>query len=115
MPKRKGPPLDREALWERSEGICDWCNRAIHYEAFDAHHRKLRSAGGTWALSNIVAVHSDCHTNQPGSIHMHPALAKSRGFIVPSWGDPVTTPITVLGALWWLRDDGTMDKIELGF
>jgi len=42
-------------------------------------------------LANLVLLHDGCHT----SVHSHPVLARERGFIVPTWDDFTTAPITM--------------------
>lgn len=108
-------PEQRRLLFERTGGACEWCGRVLWEERFDAHHRQLRSRGGTWALSNLVAVHPECHTNDAGSIHMHPRLAKSRGFMVSAWADPRAIPVEVGHVLYWLLDDGAMTPVQINF
>ena len=113
---------ERERLYERTGGVCDWCGMGMRYEDMDAHHRKLRRRGGTWALSNIAGVHHDCHVNQPGSIHMNPNLAERRGFMLSQYAaDTIPLSMTFIqlhgqfGPLVHLHDDGTTTPAELPF
>lgn len=90
------------ALWIRERDRCAWCGEGIGDHA-DRHHRLRRTAGGD-RLANLVLLHPWCHTVNAGSVHQEPFLAKRRGFIVPPWADPITTPI-LIGQKWWLLDD----------
>lgn len=72
----------RRVLFDRSEGQCPWCGAGMHFRDMHAHHRLLRSAGGTWALSNIVGIHGDCHNVQPKSIHQEPKRAYALGAMI---------------------------------
>lgn len=105
----------RALLYERSGGRCEWCGEGMHEEWFDAHHRRLRSRGGTWALSNLLAVHPVCHTNQPGSIHMQPKEASRRGAMLSSWQDPALAIVWIGGAMYQLTDDGQRQPAEVPF
>lgn len=86
----------REALLERCQGYCEWCDRPLSYNPDDwaAHHRKLRSQGGRDELENLLAVHHGCHNLHTKSIHLRPVIAYERGALVHSWDDPTTTPLT---------------------
>lgn len=105
----------RRLLYERTGGWCEWCGTHLWEDTFDAHHRRLRSRGGSWALSNLVAVHPWCHTNQPKSIHMQPRLAKVRGFMVSAWSEPDSIPVELPTGLYWLLDDGERHPVQIGF
>lgn len=72
----------RATLYARQEDTCPWCGEWLSFESFAAHHRLLRSAGGTWDMSNIVALHPHCHNIAPGSVHQNPARAYSLGFMI---------------------------------
>lgn len=72
------PRRDRTRLYDRSGGACDWCSHSLHFEEMHAHHRLMRSHGGTWCLANIVALHPDCHRK----VHGNPDAARARGFTV---------------------------------
>lgn len=82
-------PLQRTRLYEAQRGRCPACGQHLTTQAA-AHHRRLRSQGGTWDDTNIVLIHPDCHT----WVHANPQAAVQAGLIVPSWADPATTPIT---------------------
>lgn len=102
----------RQALYERSNGFCEWCGGGLSEDWFDAHHRKLRSRGGTWALSNLLAVHPDCHTNQPASIHMNPEKANRLGAMLHGWQDPGLAVVWINDAAYQLNNDGTREHIN---
>ena len=72
-----------------------------------AHHRLLRAHGGTWALSNILGLHSDCHNVQPASVHQNPERAYGLGFMVRnSMLTPLEIPTFDAGSREWkLADD----------
>lgn len=121
-PKRKKTEpkfraVERELLYDRCGGLCDWCGRPLLEQDMDAHHRQLRSAGGTWALSNLLAVHHDCHVNQPESIHMNPLDAMARNAIVSRYGDPAVMPYLRPGAtvMWTLLDNGSIEVLDLPY
>ena len=99
----------RQALFDRHAGQCPWCGFGMRFEDMHAHHRLLRSHGGTWALSNIVGVHRDCHTVLSKSIHQSPLRAYSLGFMVRTrMVAPSEIPLFDLstGAHYLLDDNG---------
>ena len=83
------PAKLRDAVYKRAGGQCDCCGQWISPEAFDCHHRQLRSRGGKNTTENLVALRHECHM----WFHEHPRQATERGFMVPSWADPVDTPV----------------------
>lgn len=76
-------------------------------ESFAAHHRLLRSQGGSWALSNIIGVHHDCHNVQPASVHQNPRSAYALGVMIRTKRfPPAELPVFDRGTgSWWLQDD----------
>lgn len=115
MAKDKLTTEAREALYERTRGRCEWCGKPMAWFAMAAHHRLLRSAGGTWALSNLMGTHHGCHNVQPGSIHQEPKLAISRGAIVSRHSRLPPAEVSVVmpgGRSWYLEDDGTRRPAE---
>lgn len=115
---------EREVLYARTGGYCEWCGRPMELWEMVDHHRKLRSRGGGWEMSNQMGVHGSnppgaCHNLQPGSIHQEVALATARGAMVHAWQDPKTTDVLLASghtwALWRLNDDGTKLLIDLPF
>jgi 5-methylcytosine-specific restriction endonuclease McrA len=106
MVKRSMTRAERSALYARTQGTCEWCGRHMDYDDMADHHRKLRSQGGGWELSNQLGVHHRCHNVQPGSIHQEVHMAKARGAIVSSWQDPWRVPVNTPGGIYLLTDDG---------
>lgn len=98
---------NREKLWTRQHGLCPWCGKPVSQDAMHAHHRLLRSNGGTWALSNIVGLHGDCHNVQPESVHQNPERAYRMGFMIRKCMlTPSQIPVFNAGSgVWMLPDD----------
>lgn len=99
----------REAVLLRSQGRCEKC--LLPLWELEVHHRKLRSQGGTWDLSNVLAVCPRCHNQHPDSIHDNPRMAYEHGWLVRSHADPRTVPVLVFDRLKgsqvvFLGDDG---------
>lgn len=113
------PQKDRELLFERTGGVCEWCGRGMRYEDMADHHRKLRGQGGGWELSNQMGTHHACHNVQPGSIHQEPELAKARGAIVSSWQNPAEVEVLLAVGYTWalyrLDDAGGKELVDLPF
>jgi hypothetical protein len=105
----------RLLLPRRSDGVCEICARG---RATNIQHRKNRSAGGTWDLSNLLHVcgsgnASGCH----GAIHLHPHRAVTFGWTVRSEDDPEGIPVmltTDFGLQYvYLRGDGTTELASM--
>jgi len=95
------PAMDRSLrhqVYVRAVGRCEFCGVPLPGDAWDAHHRQLRSRGGPDSLPNLVAL---CRTHHRW-VHEHPAAATAVGFMVPSWADPDTTPLHLHGRRWVL-------------
>lgn len=120
MPARKATPRKREALrlgaegWEelsirvlgRDGTRCAWCGEQLRNDA-DRHHRQRRRDGGD-VIENIVIMHSACHHYA----HEHVADARRAGIIVPTWADPVETPVDMPGIGWCLlTPEGTRKRV----
>jgi hypothetical protein len=91
----------REAVYERARGRCEKCGYSLHIDAWECHHRQLRSQGGTWTLPNLLALHPDCHSaGAPGSVHHGPAAAYAAGFLVSGYAEPEATPVLLYGRRW---------------
>ncbi len=105
-------PAARTTLYLAQSGVCPWCDKLMHSdrpEHMSAHHRLLRSQGGTWDLANIIGLHPGCHNVQPRSVHQEPMRAYSLGFMIRSSQlTPAQIPFYVRWAnQWWLpSDDG---------
>jgi hypothetical protein len=87
-------------LQARAGSVCECCGGfAVRFER---HHRKRRRDGGD-RFANIVLLASDCHTYWTA----HPAEARERGLIVPTWAEIPSTPLLWHGTEWsLLHDDG---------
>ncbi len=82
-------PTLRSSIFDRSEGTCDLCGRAVDPNAWECHHRKLRSRGGRDSHANLVCLHPGCHA----WVHQNPIEATENGFMVPSGADPAAVPV----------------------
>ncbi len=109
------PTLARKLLAVRSGGRCEICGLR---PAREAQHRKNRSQGGTWDLSNLLHVcgHGNtdgCH----GAIHQNPEAAYANGWSVRRSRVPSEMPAwltTEYGRIYvWLHDDGTKSPVEM--
>lgn len=99
----------RESLYDLQLGMCPWCGEPLHSEKpvdMSAHHRLLRTSGGTWSLANIIGLHPWCHNVQPRSVHQEPKRAYELGFmILTHLMTPAQIPFYVRWAgQWWLPD-----------
>lgn len=98
--------LGRKLLRIRSEGLCEMCGR---HPATDAHHRKGRSQGGTWEITNLLHL---CHQDHM-AVTVNPALACSRGWSVRSTDDPAAVPAWLAGkGFTYLNPDGSTVPAE---
>lgn len=104
----------RELLYVRSGLVCEICGRA---RGTNAQHRKNRSQGGLWALSNLIHVCGSGTTMCHGFIHANPARSYACGWSVRGSMDPKDMPALLRGrygqAFMWLRDDGSKDAVEM--
>lgn len=100
-----------ETVLSRAGFYCEKCGKVG--SDFALHHRKLKSRGGKDAVSNLIAVHHECHNLGTDSIHNNPELAQVKGWMVPSWADPADFPITLpSGDIVRLTEDGNYNRIE---
>lgn len=91
-------PADvRAGVYARAQGMCDYCGAPLNPDAWDCHHRQLRSRGGKDTPENLVALHPGCHHDR---VHAFPITATLAGFMVPSWADPADVPILRHGRTW---------------
>lgn len=87
----------RHEVYLRAGGRCDLCTAPLPGDQWEAHHRRLRSRGGADTHENLIALCATCHHDR---VHANPAWATEHGYMVPSWGDPATTPILRHGTTW---------------
>jgi 5-methylcytosine-specific restriction endonuclease McrA len=90
------PVALRQVIYLRSQGMCDRCGTRLPEQGWHAHHRQLRSRGGPDTPANLAVLCARCHD----LVHRHPKEATARGWMVPSWADPETTPVLRHGRLW---------------
>jgi hypothetical protein len=103
LPKRSDiDPALRRQLRERANGRCESCDEPLG-SVFEAHHRKLRSRGGTDEVTNLLALCRSCHSGW----HSRGRLATEHGFIVASFADPASVPVLLrMQRRVWLTVDG---------
>jgi hypothetical protein len=102
MARRVMPYEVRQLVHERAKGRCERCGYGLG-TIWECHHRKLRSQGGDNSLSNLIALHPDCHNpGSPGSVHSNPTRSYRLGYMVPSWADAHSSPMLLRGARWVL-------------
>ena len=98
----------REIVLSRCRGYCEKCGRPLRAEGFALHHRKLKSRGGKDQISNLVALHHECHNLGTKSVHLNPAEAERVGLMVGSWQEPSECPLTLPdGSIVILTEEGT--------
>lgn len=84
----------RDGIIARSAGLCDSCGYGMRStDAYEVHHRKLRTRGGEDSWENLLGVCAPCHR----WIHANPENATLYGLMVSSWQDPAETPILLYG------------------
>lgn len=99
---------------ERAGNYCEACG-GVADEGMALHHRKLKSRGGKDSASNLISVHHKCHNLGTKSIHLNPAWASEKGFMVASWQEPEETPMSLpSGGFALLLDDGTIKRLGEG-
>jgi 5-methylcytosine-specific restriction endonuclease McrA len=98
------------AVLQRAKGFCERCGVPSHDLAL--HHRKLKSRGGKDEVSNLVAICHKCHNMSTESIHLNPAKATIKGWMVPSWAEPSDYPIHLAdGSIVRLDNDGNYKEV----
>lgn len=86
----------------RADGLCEAglpgiCTVQAGAWRGEFSHRRSRKQGGTWAPSNGVRACHPCHAY----IEAEYLVAKDHGLRVPSWADPLTTPVYLRLQPWW--------------
>ena len=100
-----------ETVLARAKGYWESCG--LPGDDFALHHRKLKSRGGKDEVANLIAVHHKCHNLGTDSIHLNPELATVKGWMVPSWADPVEYPLHLHDAEVVVLDNkGNYNKLE---
>lgn len=93
-------------LLGRDGSDCSWCGKGLRGDAH-RHHRMRRKEGGD-RLENLVLVHGACHAE----LHSQVWEARRRGFVVPTWSDPLAWPVHLRGIAWsWLNAEGTRSPL----
>ena len=104
--------LMRALVYARSTGYCEKCGSQLG-ENWALHHRKLKSRGGKDEVANFIALHHGCHNLYTESVHLNPADAERKGYMVPSWQDPTECPLTLPdGSIVILEPQGTYRYLE---
>ena len=83
--KRSGLDAARRESFGRSGGLCVICvteGAPIVRVATEAHHRKLKSQGGTDEAANLLPL---CLAHHIPYVHHYRELSKEQGWIVPMW------------------------------
>lgn len=102
-----------QIVQERANGYCEVCGGVMYEGAL--HHRKLKSRGGKDTVSNLIHIHHGCHNLNTDSIHLNPAMAEDKGWMVASWKEPHETPFQLPDGSWaLLLDDGTKKRLGEG-
>lgn len=109
------PTKARKLLTRRSDGRCEICGR---HPATNAQHRKNRSQGGTWDLSNLLHVCGSGTTGCHGKIHARPEASYANGWSVRQAFTPSAVPAWIAGhnlirIYVWLHDDGTKTAVGM--
>ncbi len=83
----------RDDVFRRAGGRCDMCGQHLDPDAWECHHRKLRSQGGQDDIANLIALHSSCHW----IAHGNPLWSYDRGYLVPRAKEPDSVPVLLHG------------------
>lgn len=90
----------REAVANRSGGICEYCHR---HQAQEMHHRKSRGVGGEWSPANILHLCARCHRHFTFEARMD---GYQLGVCLRRFEEPGEVPVTAYdGNTLWLTDD----------
>jgi hypothetical protein len=100
----------KQAMWDREDGCCIACSKPIGSGEFSFQHRKARGMGGTRrkvTLADGVLACGSATTGCHGRMESYPDWARSRGYRVTQWQDPLLVPVWVHGrGEVLLTDDG---------
>jgi hypothetical protein len=100
-----------DKVLERANNHCEVCGSGG--DNFALHHRKLKSRGGKDEVSNLIAVHHECHNLGTNSIHLNPKRATENGWIVPGWAEPSEFPLLMAdGSKVLLDNEGNYEVIK---
>lgn len=99
--------LIRVALLERAHSRCEVCGQQVFRYTWDAHHRQQRSVGGDDQLFNLLLVDRRCHD----MVHRDVAWSRTQGWLVDSWGDPLTTSVRLFDGRFTLDGLGGMAPV----
>jgi hypothetical protein len=90
MSGKLAPPWDerstRQAVRNRSGGICEFCLRA---RATEMHHRKSRGVRGPWSPANILHLCNDHHRR----CTVNRSWGRALGLVVKQTEDPGKIPV----------------------
>lgn len=101
-----------QKVLDRAAGYCEKCGGGLG-EAYNLHHRKLKSRGGKDEVSNLIAVHNSCHIQHKDSIHDNPGHSERMGYMCPSWLSPADYPLVRPDGLQvLLLPDGTYKEAQ---
>lgn len=92
----------RRAVVERSNGLCEKCGQQ---RGAEAHHRKNRSQGGKWEISNILLLCRDCHL----WVTINPEAAHKSGWAVKSHENTEKVAVLIIGQWMYLKDNSTVE------
>jgi len=104
--------LIAQKVLKRAKGYCERCGKMTDLAL---HHRKLKSRGGKDEVSNLVAICHPCHNLATDSIHLNPAKATLKGWMIPSYADTQMYPLHLAnGDVVRLDNEGNYIIIEGG-
>lgn len=95
----------RDLVGKRSGGTCERCGSA---PAAEWHHRKYRSQGGKWHVTNGLHLCSPCHRH----VTENPAESYAHGWSVRSTVDPARVPVKRRGIYVWLSPSGDFEPLD---
>jgi hypothetical protein len=106
-------PRVRQQVIERDDWTCLGCGKDIRSTYwYSLQHRKARGQGGSNGPENIVLL---CGSATSQGCHLlcearDPEM-QARGLVVPSWNDPLTTPVVLwTGRSVFLTTNGTYEE-----